>query len=90
MVVFYEIQFKKSFFYVKYYSTDITWIWFETAKFAVKCQDLGIMAIIDMSLTVEFVLHCLNFKKSLEYLCSININDLASIISLNNLHFYWI
>lgn len=90
MFVFYKIQFKKSFPNVKYYSTDITWIWFETAKFALKCRELGIMGITDVNLIVEFVLHCFNFKKSLEYFSLFNINDLASITSMNNLQFDWI
>lgn len=76
MIVFYKVTFKISFSYVKYYSTDIIWIWFEIAKFVFKCQDLEIMGITDVNLTAEFVLHCLNFKKFLEYFCSFNINDL--------------
>jgi len=48
---------------VKYYSTHITWIWFETAKITLKCEELWIVVITDMNLTVEFVLYCLNFKK---------------------------
>lgn len=58
---------------------------FETAKIALKCEELWIMGITDMNLTVEFVLYYLNFKKSFKHFDLFNINDLGSIIYMNNL-----
>lgn len=89
MVVFYKTQFKKSLFsYVKYYSIHIIWMHFRIVKIAFKCEELWIMGITDMNLTVEFVLYYLNFIKSFEHFDLFNINDLDSIIHMNNLQFY--
>lgn len=46
------------------------------------------MGITEMNLTEECVLYYLNFKKSFEHFDLFNINDLASIIYMNNLRFY--
>lgn len=90
MVVFYETQFFKkiTLSYVKYFLTHITWIRFETAKIVLNCEQLWIMGITEMNLTEECVLYYLNFKKSFEHFDLFSINDLSSIIYMNNLRFY--